>query len=119
VVSGARTVDPPRTSVNQKAHRHSSIRRAPNASAIYTAGTNSTLKLSDTVDVTDDLAWVGTFSRAADWQLGHAIALTATLTDALSLKVSNGVRYANVPAFGFRTDVMTSVAVVATFKSSK
>lgn len=90
------------------------------SSAIYTAGTNYKLKLSDTADVTDDLAWVGTFSRAADWRLGHAIALTAKLTDALSLKVSNGVRYANVPAFGFRkTDVMTSVAVVATFKSSK
>jgi putative salt-induced outer membrane protein YdiY len=89
------------------------------SSAIYTAGTNYRFKLSDTAEFTDDLALVGTFSKAEDWRLSHGMALTAKLTDAVSLKLSNGVRYANFPAFGFKkTDVITSVALVAKFKSN-
>jgi putative salt-induced outer membrane protein YdiY len=39
------------------------------------------------------------------------------LTSIVSLKVSNAVRFSNFPAPGFkRTDTVTSVALVASFK---
>lgn len=87
------------------------------SSAVYSGGTAYTLKLSDTADLTDDLRLLGTFSRAEDWRLAHTIAVTARLTELLSLKVSNVVRFANFPPPGFKkTDTTTSVALVASFK---
>lgn len=87
------------------------------SSAIYSAGTNYKLKLSDTAELADEVGVVGTFSRGEDWRVAHTIAVTAKLTDAVSLKVSNGIRFSNFPAPGFKkTDVITSVALVAKFK---
>jgi putative salt-induced outer membrane protein YdiY len=88
------------------------------SSATYTTGTVYVLTLSDTAEVSDRLGLTGTFDNADDWRLEHTIALTAKLTSIMSLKVSNAVRYSNFPAPGFeRTDTITSVALVASFKS--
>jgi putative salt-induced outer membrane protein len=87
------------------------------ASATWAGGTSYKLKLSDTSEITDDIRLLGLFDDADDWRATHALALTARLTSVLSLKVSNIVRYANVPPPGFkRTDTTTAVALVASFK---
>jgi hypothetical protein len=86
------------------------------SSATYTVGGSYRLKISDTADLADDAAIVGTFDRSEDWRLVHAIALTAKISTALSLKVSNGIRYSHLPAPGFRrTDGVTAIALVAKF----
>ncbi len=88
------------------------------SSGIYTTGTVYVFTLSDTAELSDRLGLIGTFDQADDWRLEHTIALTAKLTSVLSLKVSNAVRYSNFPAPGFeRTDTITSVALVASFKN--
>ena len=87
------------------------------SSGVYSAGTAYTLKISDTADLTDDFAFVGTFDRAEDWRIAHTIAVTAKLTEIFSLKASNNIRYANFPPPGFKTtDSVTSVALVLTLK---
>ncbi len=87
------------------------------SSATWGTGAIYVLKLSATSEISDDLGIVGTFDEADDWRLDHTIALTAKLTSIVSLKVSNAVRFSNVPAPGFeRTDVVTSIALVASFK---
>jgi putative salt-induced outer membrane protein len=87
------------------------------SSAIYVTGTRYKLKLSETADLGDELALVGTLSNSDDWRLTHTISLTAKITEAVSLKVSNGVRYSHFPAPGFKTtDTITSIALVARFK---
>jgi hypothetical protein len=87
------------------------------SSATWGTGAIYVLKLSDTSEISDDLGTVGTIDNADDWRLDHTIALTAKLTSIVSLKVSNAVRFSNFPAPGFkRTDTVTSVALVASFK---
>lgn len=89
------------------------------SSATYVTGARYQLKLSETADLADELGLVGTFSNGDDWRLTHTISVTAKITDAVSLKVSNGIRYSNFPAPGFKTtDTITSVALVARFKRS-
>jgi putative salt-induced outer membrane protein len=86
-------------------------------SAVYAGGTNYKWALSETADLTSDLRFLGTFENGDDWRAAHTIAVTARLTAGLSLKVSNTVRYANLPPPGFkRTDTTTAVAIVASFK---
>jgi putative salt-induced outer membrane protein len=83
----------------------------------YGTSTAYKLKLSETSDLTDDFRLLGTFDRAEDWRVAHAIALTAKINTVLSLKVSNLVRFANFPPAGFKkTDTTTSIALVAGFK---
>ncbi len=87
------------------------------SSATWGTGAIYVLRLSDTSEISDDLGIVGTIDNADDWRLDHTIALTTKLTSAVSLKVSNAVRFSNFPAPGFkRTDTVTSVALVASFK---
>jgi hypothetical protein len=87
------------------------------SSATWGTGALYVLKLSDTSELSDDLGIVGTFDHGDDWRLDHTIALTAKVTSAVSLKVSNAVRFSNFPAPGFKkTDTVTSVALVASFK---
>lgn len=84
------------------------------SNAVYTAGSAFLLKLSPTADITDTLKVVGSAVRTSDWRIDHTVAVSARLTTSLSLKVSQGVRYAHFPAPGFkRTDTITSVALVA------
>jgi len=71
---------------------------------------------SETANFTDDFRLTGLFDRAEDWRIGNIAALTARLTDVLSLKASYAIRYANFPVPGFeKTDTTTSIALVAKF----
>jgi putative salt-induced outer membrane protein len=80
---------------------------------IGTAGTRYKLKLSQTSDLTDDLATSFDFSKDGTWRLNHLIALTARIASVFSLKVSNQLRFVDEPVPGFeRTDTITSAALV-------
>jgi putative salt-induced outer membrane protein YdiY len=75
-----------------------------------------TLKISDTSDLSEDGHLVCSLSDGSDWRYANAIALTAKVSTRLSLKVSNTIRYVNLPVPGFkRTDAVTAVALVAKF----
>lgn len=75
-----------------------------------------TLKLSETSAFTEEGRFVFALDNGSDWRFGNTAALTASLTSLLSLKLSNSIRYLNLPVAGFeRTDVLTSVALVAKF----
>ena len=75
-----------------------------------------TLKISDNSDLSEDAHFVFSLSQGSDWRYANALALTAKVSTALSLKVSNTARYLNAPVTGFkRTDAVTSVALVAKF----
>jgi len=77
-------------------------------------------KFSSTAEFTDEVRLTGLFDRAEDWRLAHVAAITARLTDGLSLKVSNAIRYAHFPVPGFKkTDTTTSVALVAKFTRAR
>jgi putative salt-induced outer membrane protein YdiY len=83
-----------------------------------TAGAGATYKwkVSATADLTDDGRYVGSVPKGADWRYTNVLALAAKINSALSLKVSNTVRYVNVPVTGFEnTDVITAIAIVAKF----
>jgi putative salt-induced outer membrane protein len=80
------------------------------------AGGVYTLKLSDTSQLSQDGHFVFSLSDRDDWRYQNAVAVTAGMTSVLSLKVSNTLRYVNLPVFGFeRTDAITSFALVAKF----
>jgi len=80
------------------------------------AGVTYKWKVSTTADLTDDGRYVGSVPKGADWRYTNVLALAARINSALSLKVSNTVRYVNVPVTGFEsTDVITAVAIVAKF----
>jgi len=80
------------------------------------AGWVYTLKLSSTSDISEDGHFVFSLDQGDDWRYANTLALTAKLNSILSLKVSNSVRYVNLPVTGFETtDVLTSVALVAKF----
>jgi putative salt-induced outer membrane protein YdiY len=72
--------------------------------------------LSDTAEITDDLAFAFSLSDGDDWRTSNAAALTVKIASIFSLKVSNIIRYVNAPVSGFETtDTLTSVALVAKF----
>ena len=55
-------------------------------------------------------------SEGDDWRYANVITLTAKVTTLFSLKLSNTIRYVNLPVFGFKnTDAVTAVALVAKF----
>jgi putative salt-induced outer membrane protein len=83
---------------------------------IGTAGTRYKLRFTETSDLTDDLLTSFDFKEAGTWRLNHTIALTARVASILSLKVSNQLRFVDVPVPGFeRTDSVTSAALVMGF----
>lgn len=86
------------------------------SSATWSVGAGYKWKFSDTAAFTEDLRVTGLFADASDWRVLQAAAVTARLTQLLSLKVSNTIRYAHAPVPGFKkTDTNTSVALVAKF----
>lgn len=86
-------------------------------SAIATFGTLFKAKLTETTDLTDEMRILTTFDDASDWRLGHIVSLTVKMSEIFSLKVSNQVRFANLPPPGFKkTDTTTAIALVASFK---
>lgn len=87
------------------------------SSTTFGAGTDLKVKLSETATLTDDVRFTSILENGEDWRLAHTIAVAAKLTEVLSLKVSNQVRFANLPPPGFKkTDTTTAVALVASFK---
>ena len=89
----------------------------PNLSTA-TLGTGGiyTLKISDTSDLSEDGHFVFSLSEGRDWRYANAIALTAKVTTIFSLKISNTLRYVNLPVVGFKnTDAITAIALVAKF----
>ena len=86
------------------------------SSPTYGTGGAYRWKLSDTATITDEARFTGTFADAEDWRVLQTAAVTARLTDVLSLKLSNTIGYVHVPVPGFKsTDTNTSIAVVAKF----
>jgi putative salt-induced outer membrane protein len=86
------------------------------SSATYTSGGVYKWRLSATSEFSEDVRLTGTFADAGDWRVANALAVTARLTGLLSLKVSNTIRFANIPVPGFKsTDTNTAIALVAKF----
>jgi putative salt-induced outer membrane protein len=86
------------------------------SSATYGFGSNYKWTISPTATLEDDSRLIGTFANADDWRFVNIVSLTARLTQLLSLKVSNAIRYAHFPPPGFKTtDTTTSIALVAKF----
>ena len=86
------------------------------STAILGAGGIYTLKISDTSELSEDGHFVFSLSESRDWRYANALALTAKVTTIFSLKVSNIIRYVNLPVIGFKnTDALTAVALVAKF----
>jgi putative salt-induced outer membrane protein len=75
-----------------------------------------TLKISGTSALTEDGHVAFALSDGSDWRYTNAVALTAKVSTVFSLKLSNTIRYLNLPVVGFRsTDAVTAVALVAKF----
>jgi putative salt-induced outer membrane protein YdiY len=86
------------------------------SSALLTAGGLYTLKISDTSELSEDGHLAFSLNEGSDWRYTNIVSLTAKITTIFSLKVSNTVRYLNLPVPGFKsTDAITSVALVAKF----
>lgn len=86
------------------------------SSATYGFGSDYQWTISPTATLEDEARLTGVFETAEDWRFLHVISLTSQLTQLLSLKVSNTVRYLHLPPIGFRgTDTTTSIALVAKF----
>ena len=86
------------------------------STATLSGGGLYTVKISDTSELTEDGHFVFALSNGRDWRYTNAVALTAKVSAVFSLKVSNTIRYLNLPVVGFRaTDAVTAVALVAKF----
>ena len=80
------------------------------SSATYRFGGSYRWTISPTATLEDDARLTGTFDKADDWRFLNLVSLTAQLTQLLSLKVSNTVRYLHLPAYrdSQGTDTTTS-----------
>jgi putative salt-induced outer membrane protein YdiY len=66
--------------------------------------------------LTEDAHFVFSLSDSNDWRYANALALSAKITTIFSLKVSNNIRYLNLPVSGLKnTDSVTAIALVAKF----
>lgn len=84
--------------------------------ALANFGTAYTWQISKTADLTDSAVFTTPFDNGEAWRFGNAFAVTAALTQVLSLKLSHDVKVNNSPVPGFeKTDRFTSVALVAKF----
>jgi putative salt-induced outer membrane protein len=81
-----------------------------------TTGLKYKFQISTTSDFTDDLLASFDFAEDGTWRMSQAAALTAKVTTAWSLKLSNQIRFVNDPVPGFKqTDSITSAALVLSF----
>ena len=86
------------------------------STATLSGGGLYTLKISDASALTEDGHFVFALSDGSDWRYTNAFALTAKVSTVFSLKLSNTIRYLNLPVVGFEnTDAVTAVALVAKF----
>lgn len=73
-------------------------------------------KFSPTAEFTNTISLLENLSTTADWRLSNTAAVTAIMTELLSLKVSFRVDHLNQPVTGKKsTDTATTVALVAKF----
>ncbi len=85
------------------------------AATLGTGGTY-TLKISQTSELSEDGHLVFSLSDGSDWRYANMVSLTAKVTTVFSLKLSNTVRYVNLPVIGFKNmDAITAAALVAKF----
>jgi putative salt-induced outer membrane protein len=88
----------------------------PLSTAQALAGGRYRFNLSETAEITDDLAFSFSLSDSADWRTANTASLTVKIATILSLKLSNIIRYVNAPVANFETtDTTTSIALVAKF----
>ena len=86
------------------------------STATLGAGGLYTLQISPTSELSEDGHFVFSLSDGSDWRYANAVALTAKVTTIFSLKLSNAIRFVNVPVLGFKNvDAVTAVALVAKF----
>ena len=86
------------------------------SAATFGAGGLYTLKVSGTAELKEDGHFVFSLADGSDWRYVNSLSLTASMTTRLSLKVSNTIRYLNLPVTGFKnTDAVTAIALVAKF----
>ena len=86
------------------------------SSGSYVVGSAYRANLSETAALVDDIKLIGLFQASDNWRLEHTVAVTSKLAAGLSLKVSHAVRFANIPAPGFKkTDSVSAVTIVAKF----
>jgi putative salt-induced outer membrane protein len=86
------------------------------STATLNGGGLYTLKISGTSELTEDGHFVVSLPEGSDWRYTNAVALTAKVSTIFSLKLSNTIRYVNLPVIGFRnTDAVTAIALVAKF----
>jgi putative salt-induced outer membrane protein len=84
---------------------------------IFTAGIAYRWEISKTSEINEELRYVQALNDGEDWKLDQSLAITAAISSAFSLKLSNIVRYVNEPPLGFETtDTITSVALVWSVK---
>jgi putative salt-induced outer membrane protein len=83
---------------------------------MFDTGGLYTVKISETSTFSEEGRFEFSLSDGSDWRFLNALALTATITTIFSLKVSNAIRYVNLPVVGFKdTDTVTAIALVAKF----
>jgi putative salt-induced outer membrane protein len=86
------------------------------SAATLGAGGVYALRLSETSELSEDAHFVFSLSEGGDWRLANVVALTAQITTLFSLKLSNTIRYVNLPVADFQhTDTVTAIALVAEF----
>jgi len=86
------------------------------SNATFSAGAVYALKISDTSELSEDGHFVFSLADGSDWRYANAAALTVKIASVFSLKLSNTIRYLNLPAAGFKnTDVTTAIALVSKF----
>jgi putative salt-induced outer membrane protein len=84
--------------------------------ALANFGTAYKWQFSKTADLTNSAIYTTPFGEGDAWRFGNAFAVTAALSQALSLKLSHDVKVNNSPVATFeKTDRLTSVALVAKF----
>ena len=76
-----------------------------------------TWNISKTAKFTEDLAFYPSFKQGSDWRFESATGVQASVSTAVALKFTYGVRYANRPVPGFRkTDTQTAASLVINFQ---
>jgi putative salt-induced outer membrane protein YdiY len=79
-------------------------------------GTAYKWQISPTADLTDAAIFTASLEDGDAWRFRNALALTATITRVLSLKLSHDLKFNNSPVPTFeKADRITSIAVVARF----
>jgi putative salt-induced outer membrane protein YdiY len=69
-------------------------------------------------ELREEIAIISDLGEGRNWRAANTAAISVTLTQLLSLKVSNDVEYRNLPVFGFRrSDMRTAAAVVLTLRA--